>query len=89
MRKHGYSGGFAAGIIAAGGTLGILLRVDHMISTRSRPSVARPTFSRRTAVVLLVTSSPAMRCGNFAVNIMRQLQYERSGQEVSSCASIP
>lgn len=25
MRKHGYSGGFAAGIIAAGGTLGILL----------------------------------------------------------------
>jgi C4-dicarboxylate transporter, DctM subunit len=25
MRKHGYSGGFAAGLIAAGGTLGILL----------------------------------------------------------------
>src|SRR5260370_2383320 len=25
MRKHGYSPGFAAGIIAAGGTLGILL----------------------------------------------------------------
>ena len=25
MRKRGYSGGFAAGIIAAGGTLGILL----------------------------------------------------------------
>jgi tripartite ATP-independent transporter DctM subunit len=25
MRKHGYSGGFASGIIAAGGTLGILL----------------------------------------------------------------
>jgi tripartite ATP-independent transporter DctM subunit len=25
MQKHGYSGGFAAGIIAAGGTLGILL----------------------------------------------------------------
>src|SRR5215218_3439215 len=25
MRKHGYSGGFAAGITAAGGTLGILL----------------------------------------------------------------
>src|SRR6201982_3756383 len=25
MRKHGYPGGFAAGIIAAGGTLGILL----------------------------------------------------------------
>jgi C4-dicarboxylate transporter, DctM subunit len=25
MRKHGYSGGFAAGVIAAGGTLGILL----------------------------------------------------------------
>src|SRR2546427_7139282 len=25
MRNHGYSGGFAAGIIAAGGTLGILL----------------------------------------------------------------
>lgn len=25
MRKHGYSGGFSAGIIAAGGTLGILL----------------------------------------------------------------
>ena len=25
MRKHGYSAGFAAGIIAAGGTLGILL----------------------------------------------------------------
>ena len=25
LRKHGYSGGFAAGIIAAGGTLGILL----------------------------------------------------------------
>src|SRR5262244_2832510 len=25
MRKHGYSGGFASGLIAAGGTLGILL----------------------------------------------------------------
>src|SRR2546428_10508629 len=50
MRKRGYSGGFAAGIIAAGGTLGILLpppitmilyagAAGHL---RGRPFLARP-----------------------------------------------
>ena len=49
MRKRGYSGGFAAGIIAAGGTLGILLAaLDHHDPVRGRGrAVARAAVPGR------------------------------------------
>ena len=48
MRKRGYPGGFAAGIIAAGGTLGILLPPSiTMILYAVAAEVARQAVSGR------------------------------------------
>src|SRR5258707_14213569 len=46
MRKRGYSGGFAAGIIAAGGTLGILLppSITMILYALAAATSLRPPF---------------------------------------------
>jgi tripartite ATP-independent transporter DctM subunit len=58
MRKRGYSGGFAAGIIAAGGTLGILLPPSItmiLFAVASEKSLGRPFLAGIGPGLLLVT----------------------------------
>ena len=65
MRKRGYSPGFAAGIIAAGGTLGILLPPSItmiLYAVASEQSLGRLFLAGIGPGLLLVACSPPMRC---------------------------
>jgi C4-dicarboxylate transporter DctM subunit len=65
MRKRGYSPGFAAGIIAAGGTLGILLPPSItmiLYAVAAEQSLGRLFLAGIGPGLLLVRCSPATRC---------------------------
>jgi TRAP-type mannitol/chloroaromatic compound transport system permease large subunit len=85
MRKRGYSGGFAAGIIAAGGTLGILLppsitMILYAVAPSSRSAgCSWPAIGPALLLVALfadlrdVEVPSGIRC--------RQSPFERTGQQ--------
>ena len=84
MRKHGYSGGFAAGIIAAGGTLGILLppSITMILYAVAAEQSLGPAVSGgdRTGAFAGRAFSPLTRCGTSDGNSSRpRPPYEKSG----------
>ncbi|HKC33811.1 MAG TPA: TRAP transporter large permease subunit, partial [Xanthobacteraceae bacterium] len=85
MRKHGYSGGFAAGIIAAGGTLGILLPPSItmiLYAVAAEQSLGRLFLAAIGPSLLLVTLFAGYAMWKFRREYQAaKLQYERSGQE--------
>ena len=85
MRKHGYSGGFAAGIIAAGGTLGILLPPSItmiLYAVAAEQSLGRLFLAAIGPSMLLVTLFAGYAMWKFRREYQAaKLQYERSGQE--------
>src|SRR6202166_2998276 len=85
MRKHGYSPGFAAGIIAAGGTLGILLpRSITMIvyAVAAEQSLGRLFLAAIGPSLLLVSLFAGYAMWKFRREYhAAKLHYERSGTE--------
>jgi tripartite ATP-independent transporter DctM subunit len=85
MRKHGYSGGFAAGIIAAGGTLGILLPPSItmiLYAVAAEQSLGRLFLAAIGPSLLLVTLFAGYAMWKFRREYhAAKLQYERSGKE--------
>ena len=85
MRKHGYSGGFAAGIIAAGGTLGILLPPSItmiLYAVAAEQSLGRLFLAAIGPSLLLVTLFAGYAMWKFRREYQAaKLQYERSGKE--------
>ena len=85
MRKHGYSGGFAAGIIAAGGTLGILLPPSItmiLYAVAAEQSLGRLFLAAIGPSMLLVTLFAGYAMWKFRREYhAAKLQYERSGKE--------
>src|SRR5262249_50892461 len=83
MRKHGYFGGFAAGIIAAGGTLGILLPPSITMILFAVPaahSLGRPFLAAIGPVLLLVGLFTAYAMWRFRWEFQQaKAAYEKSG----------
>jgi tripartite ATP-independent transporter DctM subunit len=85
MRKHGYSGGFASGIIAAGGTLGILLPPSItmiLYAVAAEQSLGRLFLAAIGPALLLV----ALFAGYAGWKFRREFQaaklaYEKSGAQ--------
>ncbi len=85
MRKRGYSGGFAAGIIAAGGTLGILLPPSItmiLYAVAAEQSLGRLFLAAIGPAFLLVRCSRSTRCGNSDSEFSAaKALYERTGAQ--------
>ena len=95
MRKRGYSPGFAAGIIAAGGTLGILLppsitmilyavAAEESLGRLSSPALRRGCFLLGYSRFIRVSATPRSRrrrCG-----ISRRMAAPASCEEHTRCA---
>src|SRR4051812_9846419 len=85
MRKRGYSGGFAAGIIAACGTLGILLPPSItmiLYAVAAEQSLGRLFLAAIGPSLLLVTLFAGYAMWKFRREYhAAKLHYERSGQE--------
>src|SRR5512137_2121391 len=83
MRKHGYSGGFAAGIIAAGGTLGILLPPSItmiLYAVAAEQSLGRLFLAAIGPALLLVALFTAYAMWRFRWEYDRaKVAYESSG----------
>src|SRR5499427_7790495 len=83
MRKHGYSGGFAAGIIAAGGTLGILLPPSItmiLYAVAAEQSLGRLFLAAIGPALLLVALFTAYAMWRFRLEFARaKAVYEKSG----------
>jgi tripartite ATP-independent transporter DctM subunit len=83
MRKHGYSGGFAAGIIAAGGTLGILLPPSItmiLYAVAAEQSLGRLFLAAIGPALLLVALFSIYAMWRFRVEYrMAKSLYERTG----------
>ncbi len=72
MRKRGYSPGFASGIIAAGGTLGILLPPSItmiLYAVAAEQSLGRLFLAAIGPARCWSPCSPPMRCGSSAASI--------------------
>ena len=86
MRKRGYSGGFAAGIIAAGGTLGILLppSITMILYAVAAEQSLGPAVPRRRSARPCCWSCclPAMPCGSYRREYRaRQAQHASDGRD--------
>jgi TRAP-type mannitol/chloroaromatic compound transport system permease large subunit len=83
MRKHGYSGGFAAGIIAAGGTLGILLPPSItmiLYAVAAEQSLGRLFLAAIGPALLLVALFTAYAVWRFRWEFQQaKAAYEKSG----------
>jgi tripartite ATP-independent transporter DctM subunit len=83
MRKHGYSGGFAAGIIAAGGTLGILLPPSItmiLFAVAAEQSLGRLFLAAIGPALLLVVLFAGYAMWRFRWEFRRaQSNYEKTG----------
>ena len=83
MRKHGYSGGFAAGIIAAGGTLGILLPPSItmiLFAVAAEQSLGRLFLAAIGPALLLVVLFAGYAMWRFRWEFHRaQSNYEKTG----------
>ena len=83
MRKHGYSGGFAAGIIAAGGTLGILLPPSItmiLYAVAAEQSLGRLFLAAIGPALLLVALFTAYAMWRFRSEYQQaKAAYEKSG----------
>jgi len=83
MRKHGYSGGFAAGIIAAGGTLGILLPPSItmiLYAVAAEQSLGRLFLAAIGPALLLVVLFAAYAMWQFRREYHRaKLAFEKAG----------
>jgi C4-dicarboxylate transporter DctM subunit len=83
MRKHGYSGGFAAGIIAAGGTLGILLPPSItmiLYAVAAEQSLGRLFLAAIGPALLLVALFAGYATWNYRREYRRaKALYERTG----------
>ena len=90
MRKRGYSGGFAAGIIAAGGTLGILLPPSItmiLYAVAAEQSLGRLFLAAIGPALLLVTLFAGYAMWKFRREYhAAKLHYERSGKAVRALA---
>ncbi len=87
MRKRGYSGGFAAGIIAAGGTLGILLPPSItmiLFAVAAEKSLGRLFLAGIGPGLLLVTLFGIYAVFRFRKEFrLAQEMYEKTGQETA------
>src|SRR5207237_4602460 len=85
MRKRGYSGGFAAGIIAAGGTLGILLPPSItmiLYAVAAEQSLGRLFLAAIGPALLLVALFSIYAMWKFRREFSAaQALYERTGQQ--------
>src|ERR1700716_1115744 len=85
MRKHGYSGGFAAGIIAAGGTLGILLPPSItmiLYAVAAEQSLGRLFLAVIGPALLLVTLFAGYAMWRFRHEYRAaKLRYEKAGAD--------
>src|SRR6478672_4024955 len=85
MRKHGYSGGFAAGIIAAGGTLGILLPPSItmiLYAVAAEQSLGRLFLAAIGPALLLVALFSIYAMWKFRQEFSAaKAQFERTGQQ--------
>ena len=85
MRKHGYSGGFAAGIIAAGGTLGILLPPSItmiLYAVAAEQSLGRLFLAAIGPALFLVALFAGYAMWKFRREYAAaKVEYERSGTE--------
>jgi tripartite ATP-independent transporter DctM subunit len=85
MRKHGYSGGFAAGIIAAGGTLGILLPPSItmiLYAVAAEQSLGRLFLAAIGPALLLLFLFAAYAMWHFRVEYRAaKIAYEKHGTE--------
>jgi C4-dicarboxylate transporter, DctM subunit len=87
MRKHGYSPGFASGIIAAGGTLGILLppsitMILYAVAAEQSGGFSSPPSGQHSC---WSRSSPATRCGSSGANTARRWLSTSSPAPTRSC----
>jgi TRAP-type mannitol/chloroaromatic compound transport system permease large subunit len=88
MRKRGYSGRFASGLIAAGGTLGILLPPSITMILYARPNNRlAASFSPLSAPrSSLLPCSPATPCGRSAASIAPPRRCRKTPASIqSSC----
>jgi len=85
MRKRGYSGGFAAGIIAAGGTLGILLPPSItmiLYAVAAEQSLGRLFLAAIGPALLLVALFSIYAMWKFRQEFSAaKAQFERTGQQ--------
>lgn len=85
MRKRGYSGGFAAGVIAAGGTLGILLPPSVtmiLFAVASEQSLGRLFLAGVGPGLLLVALFSAYAAWRFRREFTQaKMLFEKGGQE--------
>jgi C4-dicarboxylate transporter, DctM subunit len=85
MRKHGYSPGFAAGIIAAGGTLGILLPPSItmiLYAVAAEQSLGRLFLAAIGPALLLVALFAGYAMWRFRHEYrLAKAEYHRSGQD--------
>src|SRR6516162_8547314 len=83
MRKHGYSGGFASGLIASGGTLGILLPPSItmiLYAVAAEQSLGRLFLAAIGPALLLVTLFAGYAMFRFRQEYARALQIrQRTG----------
>jgi len=88
MRKHGYSPGFASGIIAAGGTLGILLPPSItmiLYAVAAEQSLGRLFLAAIGRRSCWWRCSPVMRCGSSGANSVRRWRSTSSRALIPSC----